>query len=105
MVIMYCRPDENSLTAKRARDGEMKLRQEVCDLCNVIFEMGQVIHDQTTPGRAQITFGKLFKVRIGCPTKFSIQNAGVFRFDIGTCCTGEKKVVEFSLMTLHAHCT
>ena len=57
----YGRPEENSLTAKRARDGEAKLQQEVCELCNVIFEMGERIEE----GKAQIRFGKLFQVKWG----------------------------------------
>lgn len=61
----YGRPDENSLTAKRARDGEAKLRQEVCDLCNVIFEMGQTTED----GKASIKFGKLFQIYNGINDK------------------------------------
>ena len=64
------RPDQNSLTAQRARDGEAKLRQEVCDLCNVIFEMGEKPSssedgggEEDSQGKARIKFGKLFQVR------------------------------------------
>ena len=56
--LLYFRPEANSLTAQRARDGEAKLRQEVCDLCDVIFDLGV----PTTEGRSQIQFGKLFQV-------------------------------------------
>ena len=59
------------MTAQRARDGEAKLRQEVCDLCNVIFEMGEKPSgseeggsgDKDNQGKARIKFGKLFQVR------------------------------------------
>ena len=57
--MIYCRPDVNSLTAQRARDGEAKLRQEVCDLCDIIFDLG----DNTCEGRSKIQFGKLFQVK------------------------------------------
>ena len=60
MAFLTFRPDANSLTAQRAKDGEAKLRQEVCDLCDVIFEHGT--HTGET-GRAKIQFGKLFLVR------------------------------------------
>ena len=52
------RPDASSLTAQRARDGEAKLRQEVCDLCDVIFNLGTASSD----GKAKIQFGELFQV-------------------------------------------
>ena len=54
----YFRPDASSLTAQRARDGEAKLRQEVCDLCDVIFNLGTASSD----GKAKIQFGELFQV-------------------------------------------
>ena len=56
--MMYYRPDANSLTAQRARDGEAKLRQEVCDLCDIIFNLGVTTHE----GRSKIQFGELFQV-------------------------------------------
>ena len=56
--MIYCRPDANSLTAQRARDGEAKLRQEVCDLCDIIFNLGVT----TNEGRSKIQFGELFQV-------------------------------------------
>ena len=55
----YFRPDASSLTAQRARDGEAKLRQEVCDLCDVIFNLGTASSD----GKAKIQFGELFQVK------------------------------------------
>ena len=57
-IMIYCRPDANSLTAQRARDGEAKLRQEVCDLCDVIFNLGVT----TCGGKSKIQFGELFQV-------------------------------------------
>ena len=59
-IIIYCRPDANSLTAQRARDGEAKLRQEVCDLCDIIFNLGVT----TGGGRSKIQFGELFQVNM-----------------------------------------
>ena len=56
--MIYFRPDANSLTAQRARDGEAKLRQEVCDLCDVIFNLGT----NTCGGMSKIQFGELFQV-------------------------------------------
>ena len=54
----HFRPDASSLTAQRARDGEAKLRQEVCDLCDVIFNLGTASSD----GKAKIQFGELSQV-------------------------------------------
>jgi len=72
----YGRPDQNSLTAQRARDGEAKLRQEVCDLCNVIFEMGEKPSgseegggEEDNQGKARIKFGKLFQIYNGINDK------------------------------------
>ena len=46
------------------------MRQEVCDLCNVIFEMGEKPSgseeggdEEDNQGKARIKFGKLFQVR------------------------------------------
>ena len=59
-VFRTFRPEANSLTAQRAKDGEAKLRQEVCDLCDIIFEHGA---QPGETGRSKIQFGKLFQVR------------------------------------------
>ena len=57
--ILFCRPEANSMTAQRARDGEAKVRQEVCDLCDIIFNLGVT----SSEGRSKIQFGELFQVK------------------------------------------
>ena len=55
----YGRPDRNSASAMRAAAGEAKMRGEICDVCEVIFNQGQ----RTETGEASIQFGELFSVR------------------------------------------
>ena len=55
----YGRPDRNSASAIRAAAGEAKMRGEICDVCEVIFNHGQ----RTEGGEAAIQFGELFSVR------------------------------------------
>ena len=55
----YGRPDQNSASAIRAAAGEAKMRGEICDVCEVIFNHGQ----RTEGGEAAIQFGELFSVR------------------------------------------
>ena len=54
----YGRPDSGSLSAMRAKAGEAKMRGEICDVCDVIFQHGQ----RTEDGLAAIMFGPLFSV-------------------------------------------
>ena len=36
----YGRPDSGSLSAMRAAAGEAKMRSDICDVCDVIFQVG-----------------------------------------------------------------
>ena len=54
----YGQPDSTSLSAKRAKDGEAKMRREICDICDAIYHHGRRSDD----GKAVILFGHLFTV-------------------------------------------
>lgn len=54
----YGRPDSGSLSAMRAAAGEAKMRSDICDVCDVIFQHGQ----RTDDGLAAIQFGPLFSM-------------------------------------------
>jgi hypothetical protein len=54
----YGRPDSGSLSAMRAAAGEAKMRSDICDVCDVVFQCGQ----RTQDGLAAIQFGPLFSV-------------------------------------------
>ena len=56
----YGKPDKNSASAMRAAAGEAKMRGDICDVCEVIFNSGQRSED----GCAAIQFGELFEVNI-----------------------------------------
>ena len=54
----YGRPERNSLSAMRAAAGEAKMRGDICEVCDVVFNHGQ----RTDDGLAAIQFGQLFSV-------------------------------------------
>jgi len=54
----YGRPDKNSASAMRAAAGEAKMRADICDVCEVIFQNGQRSED----GCAAVQFGELFEI-------------------------------------------
>ena len=51
---------EKRVIAMRAAAGEAKMRGDICDVCEVIFNSGQRSED----GCAAIQFGELFEVNI-----------------------------------------
>jgi len=54
----YGRPDSGSLSAMRAAMGEAKMRSDICDVCDVVFQQGEKLED----GLAAIQFGPLFSI-------------------------------------------
>ena len=54
----YGKPDKNSASAMRAAAGEAKMRGEICDVCEIIFQNGQ----KTQDGFGAMQFGELLEV-------------------------------------------